>query len=228
MSWPEFLEIAGRFLKGAGWVLLPLLALPFMTLIIKRSAFLSEVSRHLIQLIDTVSYRVGELVKWALPVLVLTVAFSVFTLSIFGLSWTKLFESAEYLHATAIMLGAAATLLAGQHVRVDVFHARMPPKKKALTDLCGFYIFLMPVCLLLLWNSHSFINFAWMSLEGSGEADGIKGEYLLKTTIPIFCVMMLAQGLSIALRAAKLLTAQPEPETPPNTPPLFPEAEIHT
>ncbi len=228
MSWPAFLDFAGQFLKGAGWALIPLMALPFLTLIAKRNAFLSEVSTHLIRIIDQISYFIGEQVKWALPVLVLSVAFSVFTLSIFGLSWTKLFESAEYLHATTIMLGAAATLLAGQHVRVDIFHARMPPKKKALTDLCGFYILLMPVCLLLLWNSHSFINFAWMSLEGSAEADGIKGEYLLKTTIPIFCIMMLAQGLSIALRAAKVLAGLNEPETPPNTPPLFPEAEIHS
>jgi TRAP-type mannitol/chloroaromatic compound transport system permease small subunit len=40
-----------------------------------------------------------------------------------------------------------------------------------------------------------------MILEGSSEIDGIKGEFLLKTLIPIFALLMIAQGLSISLRA---------------------------
>ena len=125
MSWPESLALIGRFFQGAGWALLPVLVLPFFLLILPRIRFINAVSRALIQTGDRISYVLGEAVKWLLPVLVLSIAFSVFALSIFGLSWTKLFESAEYMHASVIMLGAAATLLAGQHVRVDIFHTNM-------------------------------------------------------------------------------------------------------
>ena len=119
------------------------------------------------------------------------------------------------------MLGAGATLLAGQHVRVDVFHTNMVPQSRALVDFIGFYAFLLPVCLIILFNSQSFVSFSWRIFEGSAEADGIRGEFLLKTLIPIFAVTMIAQGLAIALRAAMHLKGQTLPERPAHTPPFF-------
>ncbi len=181
--------------------------------------------RDVIRMVDHVNYILGEMAKWLLPVLVLSVAFSVFALSIFGFSWTKLFESAAYFHSAVIMLGAGATLLAGQHVRVDIFYSRMTPGSRALVDFCGFYLFLMPVCLIILWNSQSFIGFSWQIFEGSAEADGIRGQYLLKTLLPLFCILMLAQGMAIALRAGLRLSGLDEPERPPHTPPFFEDAK---
>jgi len=156
----------------------------------------------------------------------LSIAFSVFALSIFGQSWTKLFETAEYLHATIIMLGAAATLLAGQHVRVDIFHTNMKAKARALVDFIGFYALLLPVCLIILWKSQSFVSFSWQIFEGSAEADGIRGEFLLKTLIPLFAIMMIAQGLAIAIRAAMCLNGQTRPGRPPHTPPFFTQQDL--
>jgi len=215
----------GSFLKGAGWALLPLLLMPFLNLLFPKQKFLSSVSDALVRLIDTVNHKAGEIVKWALPIMVLTVAFGVFARSIFGLAWTKLFESAIYLHVSVIMLGAAATLLAGQHVRVDIFHVRMSRRKKALTDFCGFFLLMVPVCLIILWYTQPTLNNSWMDLETSPEADGIRGVFLLKTTISLFALMMLAQGLAIAIRAANVLSDKSEPERPTDIDPLFPDNE---
>lgn len=228
LAWPDLLGLIGVFLKGAGWMFLLFALLPFLRLILPGQKAVDDAARHVVGLIEPVNYRVGEMIKWALPLLVLSVAFSVFALSIFGLSWTKLFESAEYLHASVIMLGAAATLLAGQHVRVDIFHSRMKPQSRALVDFIGFYLLLMPACLVILWDSQSFISFSWMIFEGSAEADGIRGEFLLKTLIPLFCVMMIAQGVSIALRAAMMLTGANQPDRPPHTPAFFSEQDIES
>jgi len=224
MTWTDFVANAGSFLKGAGWVALPLLALPVLRLLVT-SKIVAQISDHLIGVIDGVNNWIGEVSKWALPLLVLSVAFGVFADSIFGLSWTKLEESAQYLHVLVIMMGSAAALLTSQHVRVDVFHTRMSPPQKARVDLWGFYILLMPVCLLILWLSQSRLNTSWNILEGSPEADGLHGVYLLKTSISVFCVMMLAQALAIALRAAAVLKGEPEPERPSHIPPLFPNKE---
>lgn len=218
----------GAALTSIGWVFLPLLLLPALYLFLPSFPFLRRFSSSLIRLIDGFNFGVGEIMKWALPLLVLSVAFSVFAISIFGVSWAKLFESAKYLHAGVIMLGAAATLLAGQHVRVDIFHTRMSEHSKALVDFCGFYLFLVPVCLIILWSSQSFVGFSWVILEGSAETDGIRGEYLIKTLIPLFCVFMLMQGLSIALRAAMCLRGEVRPDRPKTIPPLFGEADVPT
>lgn len=212
-------------LKGIGWVLLPLVLLPVAYLLRPNSRRLNAFCSALITLVDDFNYRIGELAKWGLPILVITTAFSVFALSIFGMSWTKLSESAAYLHAGVIMLGAAATLLAGQHVRVDIFHSRMSAKSRALIDFLGFYLLLLPVCLIIIWNSQSFVNFGWKIFEGSNESDGIRGVFLLKTLIPIFAIMMIEQSLSISLRAAMCLCGKSRPQRPNHTPKLFPALE---
>lgn len=217
----DTLPIIALALKGMGWAALPLLLLPFIFLIAPNLKGVRGLCRALITLIDDVSHGVGEVIKWALPLLVCSVAFGVFALSIFGIAWTKLFESADYFHAGVIMLGAAATLLAGQHVRVDVFHTQMSTRSRAWIDFGGFYILLVPVCLIILWDSQSFVNFAWRIFEGSNEADGIRGRFLIKTLIPVFAVMMIAQALSIALRAAMVLRGEDRPGRPDGVEPLF-------
>lgn len=213
--------MTGVILQAVGWAFLPILALPAIYLLLPNGRLLGFVSA-LVRSIDAFIHGIGEIVKWALPLLVLSVAASVFALSIFGTASVKWLESAFYFQAVIIMLGAAATLLASQHVRVDVFHAQMSPTAKARVDLLGYYMLLAPVCLLLLWKSQSFVGFAWMTLEGSAESDGIRGVFLLKSLIPAFAITMLMQGLAIALRATLLLKEQPRPVRPEAVPDLFP------
>lgn len=212
--------IGGSF-QAIGWAFLPLLAWPIVHLIWGKTSFVNSFSNALISLIDALTFRLGEATKWLLPLLVLSVAASVFALSIFGVTTTKWLESAKYFQALIIMLGAAATLLASQHVRVDIFFSRMSAIGKARVDLMGFFLLLMPVCILLIWNAQSFVAFAWAIREGSSEANGIRGVYILKTLIPVFAITMLAQGLAIATRAAMCLSGQMRPARPDGVPPFF-------
>lgn len=212
--------IAG-ILKAIGWAFLPVLIWPVIHLFFYKNQWVTSISEHFISLIDLISFHLGEIVKWLLPLLVLSVAASVFALSIFGVTTTKWLESAKYFQAVIIMLGAGATLLAGQHVRVDIFHTRMSDLGKARVDLIGFYVLLMPVCLLLIWNSQSFVSIAWSIQEGSTESDGIRGIYLLKTLIPLFALTMLLQGFAIAVRASMCLSGQIRPGRPKGVPPFF-------
>lgn len=226
MDTGDVIENLGTAFQAIGWIFLPALILPLIYLFLPNINILQSISKATIRTIDSLSYGLGEITKWCLPVLVLVVAFTVFALSIFGQSWTKLFESAKYLHATVIMLGAAATLLAGQHVRVDIFHSRMRAKARALVDFIGFYALILPVCLIILWNSQSFVHFSWRIFEASSESDGIRGEFLLKTLIPIFAITIILQGLAIALRAAMCLHGQERPERPAHTPKFFAEQDL--
>lgn len=213
--------MVGGVFQAIGWAFLPFLTWPILHLALPSNVFVKSVSEALISTIDSLTFRLGEMTKWLLPLLVLSVAASVFALSIFGLTTTKWLESAKYFQALIIMLGAAATLLAGQHVRVDIFHSRMTDMGKARVDLIGFYLLLAPVCILLTWNAQSFVGFAWAIREGSGEADGIRGVYILKTLIPVFAITMLIQGMAIAIRAAMCLSGQTRPDRPKGVPPFF-------
>lgn len=216
----------GGIIQAIGWAFVPFLALPVLYLLFPKRLY--AMVCPLIRTIDAGIFLIGEFAKWMLPMLVISVAASVFALSVFGTATVKWLESAFYFQAIIILLGAAATLLAGQHVRVDIFFSKMGTKARARVDFISFYLLLLPVCLLILWNSQSFVAFAWQTFEGSTEADGIRGVYLLKTLIPVFAVTMIIQGFAIALRAAMALNNEDRPERPHGIEPFFRVASDET
>ena len=155
--------------------------------------------------IDRLNAAIGRGVAW-LCLLVVLVQFTVVVLRyIFGIGSIWLSESIVYGHATLFMLASAWTLREGGHVRVDVFYADAGPRTRALIDLCGALLLLLPFMLVLLWFAVPYVARSWAILETSRETSGLPWVYLLKTLIPLFAVMMALQGLAQAIRAANVL-----------------------
>ncbi len=124
---------------------------------------------------------------------------------VFGVGSIMLQESVVYLHAILFLAGSAYTLLHGGHVRVDIFYRHAKARKKALIDLVGVVIFLIPVCALIWWVSWPYVVNSWLVFEGSRETSGIQAVFLLKTVILLFSALMLIQGISLAARSLIVL-----------------------
>jgi TRAP-type mannitol/chloroaromatic compound transport system permease small subunit len=166
--------------------------------------------------IDRLNAAIGRTVAW-LCLLVVLVQFAVVVLRyVFGIGSIWLTETIIYGHATLFMLASAWTLREGGHVRVDVFYADAGPRRRALVDLCGALLLLLPFMLLLLYFSLPYVARSWSILETSRETSGLPAVYLLKTLIPLFAVLMALQGIAQAVRAAHVL------HTPSVTPGLDP------
>ncbi len=110
-----------------------------------------------------------------------------------------------YAHAALFLLAAAWTLQAGGHVRVDIFYADAKPRTKAMVDLIGALVLLLPFVLVLLWLSVPYAARSWAVLERSQESSGLPLVFLLKTLIPAFTVLMALQGVAQIIRAAAVL-----------------------
>jgi len=208
---------AGRILGWLGLVLSPLLLVPIAAAFWGRFASLPRGVERLLgtcaRAIDAVSVTVADAVRWAALALVVVTAVIVIQRYVFGVSVTKLQESVIYLHAVLFLLSSAAALLTGGHVRVDIIYSNLTAKGKAWTDLAGTYLALIPMSWLILETSRSYVGGAWRILERSRESDGLPLVFLLKTSIPLFAVMMILQGLSMAARAALTLSNRPAPPT---------------
>ena len=113
------------------------------------------------------------------------------------------------LHATVFMLGAAYTLKHDGHVRVDILYQKLTPRARAWVDLLGTLLLLFPVCLFMLYTSMNYVMAAWAIQEGSREAGGLDGVYLLKTAIPLMAILLLLQGCSLLLRNLLVLAGWP-------------------
>lgn len=114
-------------------------------------------------------------------------------------------ESVLYLHAAAFMLGIPYTLQKDQHVRVDVIYARLSPVGQAWVNLLGHCLLLAPMAITLFWLSLPYVAASWQILEGSTEVGGIPALFLLKTLIPIMCLLLLLQGLAESARALSVI-----------------------
>ena len=77
----------------------------------------------------------------------------------------------------------------------------MSERRKAVINLAGTILFLLPLCAFLLVESWQYVATSWRIAERSREAGGLPMIYLLKTVIPVMAVLLALQGLSMALRA---------------------------
>jgi TRAP-type mannitol/chloroaromatic compound transport system permease small subunit len=124
---------------------------------------------------------------------------------LFGLGSIWLTETVIYAHATLFMLAAAWTLKAGGHVRVDIFYAEASARTKAIIDLIGAALLLLPFALVLVWLSVPYAARSWAILERSQESSGLPLVFLLKTLILAFALLMALQGIAQAIRAIQAL-----------------------
>src|SRR6266540_1775759 len=168
---------------------------------------LSEMTPRLSRLadcIDRLTGTIGRTVAWCTLIVVLTQFAVVLLRYLLGMGSIWLSESIVYGHAAVFMLAATWTLAENGHVRVDIFYADAPPRRKALVDLLGALLLLIPFALALAWLSFPYVARSWAILERSRETSGLPAVFLLKTLIPLFALSMALQGVSQAIRAIEV------------------------
>jgi TRAP-type mannitol/chloroaromatic compound transport system permease small subunit len=171
-------------------------------------------AEHIAGAIDRAISAIGRAAMWCCLYIVLAEFALVVLRYAFGMGSIRLQESVLYAHAALFMLAAAWTLQVGGHVRVDIFYAQARPRTRALIDLVGALVFLLPFAIVLAVLSAPYVARSWAILEGSRETSGLPFVYLLKTLIPLFAVLIGLQGVAQAIRAALVLTrTQPSPAT---------------
>jgi len=160
--------------------------------------------------LDQLSEWTGRIIAWLTLGMVLVTFAVVILRYLFNTGWIAMQESITYMHALVFMLGAAYTLRHDGHVRVDIFYQKFGPKGRAWVDLLGTLLLLIPVTVFIAWESWEYVATSWSLHEGSREAGGLPGVYLLKTAIPVMAVLMLLQGVSLALRSLLVIRGHEE------------------
>lgn len=163
-----------------------------------------------VNLVDRLNERVGRGVAW-LTLLMVMITFVVVILRyVYAIGWVWLQESYVWLHGIVFMLGAGYTLLHNAHVRVDIFYRPNSARYKAVIDLFGSLLLLLPLVGVVIYVSYDFVADSWLRLEESREAGGLPGLFLLKSVILLFSLLIGLQGLSLAARSFLVLIGHPE------------------
>ena len=153
------------------------------------------------------------MISWLTLLLVALVISVVLSRYFLGIGSIAIQESVSYVHAIIFMLGLAYTLQRGGHVRVDIFYREFSARRKALIDLLGAALFLLPFCGFILFSSWDYVMASWSIKETSSETGGIAAVYLLKTLMIIMPATLALQGIAQIIESIMVVKKSTEAES---------------
>jgi len=155
-----------------------------------------------INFIDALSEWTGRLAAWLVLALVLLICYDVAMRYLFQQGSVALQELEWHLFALIFLLGAAYTLKRDEHVRVDVvYNSRfISDRQRALINVVGIIVMLIPFCILILVSSWPFVENAFYYQESSPDPGGLPYRYLLKGSLLVAFALLLLQGIAELLR----------------------------
>ena len=157
--------------------------------------------------IDSLNEKIANTVSWALLAAVIICAGNAvirYSLNISSNAWL---EIQWYLYGAMFLLAASYTLKRDEHVRIDVIVGRFSRRTQAWIDLFGFLLFLLPVCLLILYDAIPFARVSIVSQEMSSNAGGLI-VWPAKLLVPIGFALLILQGISEIIKRIAFLAGK--------------------
>lgn len=160
--------------------------------------------------IDWLNEQVGRSVSWLNLALVGLVCFDVVTRYLFNQTAAWVNELEWHIFALVFLLGAGYALKHNRHVRVDLFFANFSEKDKALVNLTGSLLFLIPWSGILCYFAFFYSLNSWQMGETSPDPGGLPMRYLVKFAMVLGMFLLFLQGLSGVIRSALVLRKKEE------------------
>ena len=169
----------------------------------------TRVGKPVSAFVDALNDKMGAGIRWLALVMVLVGAgtailrYSARGLEL-SLNLTPLGELQWYLFSLIFLLGAAYGLNHDVHVRVDVLYERSSKKARALIDLIGTLVFLIPFSLVMLYVSWPAVSNSFSIREMSPDPGGLP-RWPIKIVILVSFVLLMIQGLSQIVKQIDIL-----------------------
>lgn len=158
--------------------------------------------------VNALNRAIGEAFSW-LSLLIVLVCFAV-VVERYAFSTSRVWMQDLYVWLNGAMFTAVAgfALLREDHVRVDIFYRPASIRTKAIVDLIGVCLFLLPFAAVVWVYGYPFVARSWGLAEGSANWGGMPGLFVLKSFILVFASLVALQGLSMAARSVLVLAGR--------------------
>ena len=133
---------------------------------------------------DKLTYYLGKLLFVVMLVMTVNVFYDVVMRYVFSEGSIAMQEMEWHLFSVLILLGMSYSLMENAHVRVDILYDRWDARKKAMVNMIGAVIFILPISLLVAMNSVEFVMESFNSAEISGDPGGLTNRWIIKAFIP--------------------------------------------
>ena len=153
--------------------------------------------------------RFSDVMGWVAGVLNLLMLANVFYDAImryfFNTGSIAMQEMEWHLFAMVFLFGIAYGLKEDGHVRVDVLYDRFTPRNKAIVNIAGTLLFLLPLSLLIIEGSVWYVQEAYTSGEISGDPGGLPHRWLIKLVIPASFVFLVVSAIGFILHNVNII-----------------------
>ena len=173
---------------------------------------MKNVFDRLVHGIETMNELIGRMVGWLMLGLVVLVTLDVISRYLFNTGAVAVQETEWWLFSIIFLMGAGYTFLHQGHVRVDIIYSRLSDRRKDWVDLSCAFMFLFPMCVLVIVTSFYFIEASWEVGEFSPDPGGLPAYYVLKAFIPLGFFLLALQGLAGVYKIIQRLRGEVEPK----------------
>ncbi len=164
--------------------------------------------KNIAHFLDGINEIVGKTVAWLTTILVILFCYDVLMRYLFNNTKVWIGEMEWHLFALLFLLAAGYAFKDDRHVRVDLFYTNFSEKTKALINLLGCLIFLIPWCLVIIKSSAFYANNSWLAGEGSPNPGGLPYRFIIKYAITAGFVLLLIQCASTIIHSFLTLIGQ--------------------
>ena len=150
--------------------------------------------------LENILEAIGKLGAWLSLPLIGIIMFDIISRKFFVLGSTKLQEMEWHLHAALFLLALGYAYLKNSHVRIEVIREGFSTKLKAILEVIGVIIFILPYTGLIVWFGIDFVSRSYGLQEVSSALTGLSHRWIIKSFVPMGMAFLWLSGISVLLR----------------------------
>lgn len=147
------------------------------------------------RVIDATTTWLGKRIAWLILVAVVVSAANASVRKIFDNSSNSWLELQWVLFSMVFLLCSPWTLLANEHIRIDIVNQLLPKRARNIIDVVGHAFFLLPLTVVMIVTGLPFFYRSFLLNEQSGNAGGLP-QWPAKSLVLIGFTFLFVQGIS--------------------------------
>jgi TRAP-type mannitol/chloroaromatic compound transport system permease small subunit len=161
--------------------------------------------------VDAVTAWIGKRLAWLIFAAVVVSAVNATVRKVFDTSSNSWLELQWVLFSTVFLLCSPWTLLANEHIRIDIVNNLLPKWMRDSIDVIGHAFFLLPLCIVMVITGIPFFMKSYLISEQSWNAGGLP-QWPSKSLVMIAFAFLFVQGISeLIKRIAVMRDLIPDP-----------------
>ncbi len=159
----------------------------------------------IVDLLNGIVRKIAETTAWLNVVLIVAILASILWRYGFHNALVFLEELIWHIYAVAFMFGIAYGITIDSHVRVDLIHMNLSPKKQHIIEIIGILFLMLPCMWIVFDHSLSWVSDSYRVDEHSSAPTGLPHRWIIKSFLPMSFALMIIATVSRLIQETLLL-----------------------